>query len=491
MAFNRNFLFLLLLFFCFLLLSGFLLLVHEPWRDELQSWDLARQSHSLAELFYNSRYEGHPAAWYLILFSITRFTWEFAVVQWFNWLLMTVAVALFIWRSPFSLLQKSLGVFGYFFLYEYTILARNYALGVLAAFLICTLLKDRRKNWFWIHAGLFLLLQCNVFSAILATAVFVPLWISGLKILQTDKLFARKFIAGSLTYLTGAALSAMDMMPPAGSAFMPEWKWAAPEILQAAGAFVHALLPVPEWRIDFWNSHFLSSLVTGEKLLWLEGGLAVLLLAACVWVLRTSRFALVFFLLAVAAICVFLSVKYVGFLRHHGHYYLALVMALWITKLDNPARRDRVGDGFFTFLLAVHVLAAWPAIFFDKNHKFSQSAEVAGFILKNKLETMFIAGHFDYSTSPVSFHLNRPIYYPNAEKAGTFIIWSDERFTRPVDDIIKTANEIYQEKRVPFLLLTSYPLLPEKAGICFHLLKEFSPSIVKTESYWLYEINCK
>src|SRR5690242_13054728 len=44
-------------------------LAHVMWRDELQAWMIARESHSLAELFYNARYEGHPALWFLLLYA--------------------------------------------------------------------------------------------------------------------------------------------------------------------------------------------------------------------------------------------------------------------------------------------------------------------------------------------------------------------------------------------------------------------------------------
>ncbi len=51
---------LLLVFFS---LGATLILTHALWQDEWQAWLLARDSRSLAELFHNLRYEGHPALW--------------------------------------------------------------------------------------------------------------------------------------------------------------------------------------------------------------------------------------------------------------------------------------------------------------------------------------------------------------------------------------------------------------------------------------------
>jgi hypothetical protein len=481
-------------FLTIVLVSAMLLMFHEPWRDELQSWDIARQSHSLAGLFHFSRYEGHPAAWYLVLYAITSFTHDFAPVQWFNWALMAAAIAILLWLAPFTRLQKILAVSGYFFLFEYAVLARNYAIGILAAFTVCFLLKNWRRHWLWLHLALFFMLQCNVFAALLAAAVFAPLWFFGLKHARQDSNFTQKFVSGTLIFLAGFTLSALDMAPPAGTAFMPEWQWDSPQIFPALGAFVHALTPFPNWRPDFWNSHFLSSLTDWEVLPWAEAGLAVVLLALCVWLLRKSGFALAFFLLAWAAITVFLSVKYVGFMRHHGHFYLALVMAFWVKNdlFENKKPEAKQGRGevvIFTVLLALQVPGSIPAAFFEIKYPFSQSREVADFIEKNERADAFIAGHSDYATSPVAFHLNRPIFYPNAGKSGTFVTWSEERFAHPVDDIVATAKEICRE-RGSFLLLTSYPVSPEKLPPGIRLLRSFSPAIEKSEEYWLYEVSC-
>lgn len=44
-----------------------LILAHRPWVDEWQALEIAVQSPSLANLFHNIRYEGHPPLWYLLL----------------------------------------------------------------------------------------------------------------------------------------------------------------------------------------------------------------------------------------------------------------------------------------------------------------------------------------------------------------------------------------------------------------------------------------
>src|SRR5262245_42429684 len=59
---------------CFLVIAIFGLFHHEMWRDEHQAWLVARDAHSIPQVFQNMKYEGNPALWHLLLFLITRFT---------------------------------------------------------------------------------------------------------------------------------------------------------------------------------------------------------------------------------------------------------------------------------------------------------------------------------------------------------------------------------------------------------------------------------
>ena len=104
------------------------ILFHEIWLDEAHHWLLARDSASLSELWAVSRYEGHPIFWNVILFIITRFTSDPVWMQLVHWLI-SVTVVFFVMRfSPLPALWNILFVFGYFILYEYTVISRNYSI---------------------------------------------------------------------------------------------------------------------------------------------------------------------------------------------------------------------------------------------------------------------------------------------------------------------------------------------------------------------------
>jgi len=103
----------------------------------MQVWSLSQHSHSLSELFYLKRYEGHPDGWYVLVFLISRLFPHPVGVQFLN-LAMATAVAYLVSRySPFARYQKALIVFGYFLFYEYSAISRDYEIGILALFAFC------------------------------------------------------------------------------------------------------------------------------------------------------------------------------------------------------------------------------------------------------------------------------------------------------------------------------------------------------------------
>src|SRR3954464_6432792 len=98
------------------------ILRHEMWHDELNSWDVARDAHSLAGLFANMHFEAHPALWYLCLYAITRFTSDPRAMQIFHLLIATGTVAIIASASPFTTLERWLLAFGYFFVFEFAVI---------------------------------------------------------------------------------------------------------------------------------------------------------------------------------------------------------------------------------------------------------------------------------------------------------------------------------------------------------------------------------
>ncbi len=138
--------------FPFLVLGAFLILgcvgifSHEMWRDELQAWLIAKNGPDLGAVLQSIKFEGHPALWYIMLHFLSKLTSSLLSFQFFHLVIAAVSVYVFIAFAPFSKLQKVLFAFGYFPLYEYSIISRHYAIGVLTYICIMCTLSASPKN---------------------------------------------------------------------------------------------------------------------------------------------------------------------------------------------------------------------------------------------------------------------------------------------------------------------------------------------------------
>jgi hypothetical protein len=472
---------------------GALLAAHEPWRDELQSWSIARESASLGELFAQSRYEGHPSGWYLLLFAVTRASGDFRAVQLLNFALMTAAVALLLWRAPLTLTQKALACFGYFLCYEYAVLARNYALGVLALFAFCTLARDWRRHWLWLQLCLVAMLQANVFAALLACALFATLGLHALRRAGRERRLRPRFALGALVFAVGLAISLLDMRVPADAGFMADWHWRDPALATLARSIARAFVPIPQLTLHFWNTSLIGGTGPGGAPAWLEACVALAALTAAGWILRRRPLALLAFGLATLAIGSFLAVKYTGFLRHHGHFVLALLGAYWLGESlagaeHRPAARARgraPRSAMLTLLLAIQVAATLPAAWFELRHPFSRAGETAAFIREQGLAECFLVGQPDYAASAVAIELGRPVYYPESRRSGTHLVWDAERGAGEPLDIVSTVRELAREHG-RILLIANAPLAAEALGAELAPIASFAPAIEASEQYYLY-----
>src|SRR5438094_4459713 len=139
------------------------ILNHEMWRDELHCWLIARDSHSFAQLYQNRSYDGHPLLWYALLYILTWFTANPVAMQVLLLILAAGSVYLFNRFSNFTVLQKVLFSFGYYSIYEYSIIARSYSLGFFLVISFCSLYVNRGRNVAWLFLVLILLANTSVF----------------------------------------------------------------------------------------------------------------------------------------------------------------------------------------------------------------------------------------------------------------------------------------------------------------------------------------
>jgi hypothetical protein len=157
------------IFLLYVALSSLTISHHEIWGDELHSWNIAKSSATISDVVSNSRYEGHPPVWYIVLWSISRCTQDIVWMQVVHWVIITSAVFVLLFFSPIPCLTRSLIPFGYFFLFEYAALSRNYAIALLLLFCILLVIPGKfRYSVPLYYVLLFILANTHLLALILA-----------------------------------------------------------------------------------------------------------------------------------------------------------------------------------------------------------------------------------------------------------------------------------------------------------------------------------
>lgn len=121
-------------------------IVHEPWFDEAQAWQIARSASLEEILFVIPHYEGHPQLWHLVLLPFAKLGAPYELSMSIVTLLIAgTAIVLLVFCAPFPRLVKWLLPFTYFMFYQYGIVARPYCLMMLA-FVLLAMTYHKRQS---------------------------------------------------------------------------------------------------------------------------------------------------------------------------------------------------------------------------------------------------------------------------------------------------------------------------------------------------------
>lgn len=480
----------------FFLVGLITILNHEMWRDELQAWLIAKESRSLLELVRNMRYDGHPPLWYLLLYGLSRLTDNPAAMQALHLAIATATAYVFARFAPFTRFQRALFCFGYYPVYEYAVISRNYALGVLLIFCFCAAYRagETAKRYPLLALLLALLANTNAYGFMIALALALMLAHELWRMDDRRKLLRAhvyKFVLACLIFVVGLSVSALQMLPPSDSGNILGWYFnlRPSGIMFVLTVVWRGFMPVPQLAHQLWNTNVVQSEPKAALL-------ALLILVVTSLALARRRSALLAYLLGTGAILLFTFTKFYGSARHHGHVYVLFVACLWLAarlpeeKFRRPLfeRATQIFSRYWrhalSAVLAVHVLLAALFCYTDWRRPFSRSRDVAEFVREEGADGDLIIGSQDAHVSPVTAYLQRKIYYPRGDREGTFIVWDKDWRYWPQADVLAAAKRKAAERREGVLVISTSSL--DGSGSA-RRLAEFTGSITD-ENYYLYVV---
>jgi len=344
-------------------LVAFAIPFHEPWVDEAQAWQLARNL-SLASLFKTYiRYEGSPGLWHFLLWIMIRIHVSYAGLHWICGAIATTAVWLLIFRSPFPRFLKLSLPFTYFLFFQYAVVARNYVLVPLLLFCVAIAWK---KSPLWIALALGLLANASLHAAIISGGVAVVYIVEQLRGPE-NRLFGRqrKLWGCGLLLLAFYAFAIWTAWPPRDLILSSVRGQAGIYFLRAIFSLVWPVCQPWIVSIPFWT-------------------------AIVLWFQARRK---LYFVLPLALFAVFSGVVSVAW-WHAGLVIPLLICLLWITwQAPGTVVREveMAGRIALAIMIATQILWSGYAFVYDHYHAYSPDAAAAKFLSPYVRENATIA----------------------------------------------------------------------------------------------------
>ena len=430
---------------------------HEPWADEAQSWLLARDS-SLAHLWGTLlHYEGTPGLWQSLIHFLIALGLPYSAYNYVAGVLGLTAAWLLIRYAPLPLFLRLLLPFTYYLAYQYSVIARSYALIAPLLFAIAALYPQASRKPFRITLLLGLLAAVSVHGFLLSACIWITLYVPAL--LRSQNPERKKFAVAALTYCCVLVILLVYAWPAKDVAFAEHRSFSnlrlLPQITGAgiAGAFV---------------AHWIPSLLLialSIPFLWRGGGFIV-------------------FMLSTIALCLFGSIVYAQ-LWHFGILFLAWLFAIWIsaqkTRLTRPA--------LLAILGAIAVQCYWTAsaIRYDWSHAYSGSRAAAQYLHGPRLPLGEIYA-IGYSTVAIQPYFSSNIF--SDYHGGSYWDWSRRNssndpqalvIAHPHDVLVGYKNLSEKQHWTDLLTLLGYTPAQHFDGATFWQTRAF-----EFESYDLY-----
>lgn len=475
---------------------------HELWRDEMHSWNVARNAGGLWDLLVGvRRYEGHPFLWYYLLFLLSRVSRSAAWLHVATIALATVSTYLWLRGAGLPRVLRVMLPFTYLFFFEYGVLSRCYAPGVFLAFLFCHLYDRASLRLPRLLGVLFLLSFTSVYGAMMAAslAVFVlghggaRTWSLWRKTGNTRLLW--QWWVPALGLIALAIILHVTTSLPPSDAFFASARGHNLGLASAIGPsryFWAGLFPwdTPDagnWIVSgylgygwSWFERILPALAAGVLLLWLAA-------------MRGAPSVAVICLLGTVMMGLFQARQYLGFLRHWGHFFLFLVVCAWLVAKQS-GRSRRLMHLLLGATMAVQILTAWRSVRTELDRPFSGALEAATYLRDHGLAGEPVLGTLDHAASGVAGYLDRRFFYPESGiEAGDerqAVVFDRHRHDSPIPmGALYLAAKLARRLGSPVLLL----LTGELAGtvspdVKIELLHVTRPSVIPAETFWIYRV---
>lgn len=455
--------------FVFLAFAGWLAVVlaliaqHAMWRDEVRALSLALTGTDLVSMLQVACGDGHPALWYLMLRAAHSVVGRPEVLPVVALIVAIAAALLLVLKAPFPWPVICLILVGHFFLFEYSVMARNYGISMLVLFAIATLYPACRSRGIVLGVMLFLLANCNVHSVILVGG-FLSFWLTDI-LHETGLRWSQSltnFVLNAVIAVLGVVVCVLMIYPPTwNDAAVPHWPGGirldtlVADIFNPARNFRGFLLPRTFYQTP-WSP-------------FIEATTSLLLFGSTLGLVRRPGAFLAAFGTLIA-FSLFFAFVHPGSYRHYAVWLSFLISLYWICwdtprwmKVEKPttlrkAAVTRVGSVMFILLLGIQGVGGFldvkHAVFGDDLPR-SRSADFAAFLAgRPDLRDAVLIADPDLLLEPLPYYLDNKTYLMREQRYGSVVAFTKKaRLNLGLDDILQAARTIHETSGKPVVIL--------------------------------------
>lgn len=378
-------------------------IVHEPWFDEAEAWQIARSASLQTLLTEVTHYEGHPPLWHLILMPFAKAGAPYELSLTLISLAFTgMAVYLILRFSPFPLWVRVMLPFTYFFFYQYSVISRVYCVMVLEFVLLAMAYKYRNTKPVWYVGIMMLICATNAYGIVLAGGLSI-VWLWEIRCEHCRKGLRWKVLVCDrrLWYLAGLLLAALMVI----CQIMPREDTYATgnrELYEVCNPFwlrlLYMILILPA-------DVTVTNVFSDNGLLSMTGFMPISLVSGCIMgmiilglIIYFGRKEHTLCLLAVPYLLFSLFASVVYFALHHtGIGLLFLFFWIWVS-VEKQSRSEekpelrfhkslmKMAKGMVILSLCVSISWSISACVFDMGREYSVGRSMAAFIKEYRLD---------------------------------------------------------------------------------------------------------
>lgn len=465
---------------------------HELWMDESHHFLLGSDSINFLDLFKNTRYDGHPILWNYLIHLISFLDKNPFYIQLLHIIISSLTVFVFLKKAPFKLWFKIAFLLSYFMLYEYTIISRNYNLGVLFIIISCSLYSKRETHFNLLCT--FLALSCNTHSIfiIIAGAFLTSILIHQFSTYKFS--FLKKFWKGYLIFLVGLVLAFYQIIPAQDSTFFEKINYT--NMYQFAKSFMSlfkAFFPIVDFTsINYWNHFYL---IEHFKIIAIFLGC----ISWCIPVLlfNKNKNILFFVYLTIVGFIAFEMLTQRFGTRYNGLLFITIIIGLWMLYSENEKPFFKLNivkhnSKIILLLMLIQLFSGTLAYALDIKHTFNHGENVASFLKKEKVNPSEIITLCE--SASINAYLPCNLYNLCYQKKQGYYLWNEdcsELYKKNKNELLELAiSSKTKKKKIYFIvnepIKNDNPITFNSKTYTLSLIKKFDGAV--KHNYYIYLI---